>query len=123
MPALISTKTHAAMDYVLGPTLLAVPNLLGLESSSPSAVAPRAVGLSAIVVNVFTDHELGLAQAIPMRTHLMLDAGSGVALAAVPWLTGEARKGARYWLPHLVVGVKEVAFAFLTERQPSRSGG
>src|SRR4051812_37370296 len=118
MPALISTKTHAALDYVLGPTLVAVPTLLRLDESSPAAVAPRAVGLTAIVANVFTDHELALAPAIPMKAHLMLDAGSGVALAAVPWLTGEARRGVRYWLPHLLVGAKEVTLALVTEREP-----
>jgi hypothetical protein len=57
-----------------------------------------------------------------MRAHLAADAAAGVALAAVPWVTGAARKGVRHWLPHALAGANEVALAFLTRtEEPQRS--
>jgi hypothetical protein len=46
---------------------------------------------------------------------------SGGLLAAVPWMTGSARNGKRYWIPHAVVGATEVALALTTKTEPPRT--
>jgi hypothetical protein len=46
------------------------------------------LGLGAIAYSLFIDYELGVVRTIPMTAHLGLDAGSGVILAASPWIFG-----------------------------------
>jgi hypothetical protein len=60
---------------------------------------------------LFTDYELGAFRALPMPVHLALDAAKGVFMAASPWLFGFAKKGTRYWLPHVLMGVADVLAA------------
>jgi hypothetical protein len=94
-PRPIPTKVHAALDYVTAPTLALAPELFRLNGGRASAVAPRVAGVGAGVYSALTDYELGARKVIPMRVHLFLDALSGVALAAAPWVAGSARKGTR----------------------------
>jgi hypothetical protein len=49
-----------------------------------------------------------------MPVHLALDAASGALLASSPWLFGFAKDGARYWLPHVLVGTQEMLAAATT---------
>ena len=117
----IPTSVHGVVDYVTAPVLIAAPDIFRMRQASPAAIAPRATGAAAAVYSTLTDYELGLRRVIPMRVHLMLDAASGAALAAVPWLSRSARSGKRYWLPHAVVGAAEVALALMTKKQPPRT--
>jgi hypothetical protein len=122
----IPTKVHGVLDYVTAPTLAAAPELFRLNGSRASALAPRVVGTGAAVYSALTDYELGVRRVIPMRVHLLLDAGGGAVLAAVPWLFGSARRGIRHWLPHALVGAMEIGLALTTREQPpvtSRFGG
>jgi hypothetical protein len=57
-------------------------------------------------------------QVIPMRAHLAVDAATGVALAAVPQLTGARKQGKRYWIPYLAIGALEIGLAALTKTEP-----
>jgi hypothetical protein len=118
----IPTNVHAAVDYVTAPALVAAPELLRLNGSRASAVAPRAAGLGAALYSALTDYELGVRRLIPMKAHLALDAATGALLAAAPWLFGSAREGARHWLPHALVGGSEVGLALSTETEPRRRG-
>jgi hypothetical protein len=122
----IPTKVHGVLDYVTAPALAAAPELFRLNGSRASALAPRVVGTGAAVYSALTDYELGVRRVIPMRVHLLLDAGGGAALAAVPWLFGSARRGMRHWLPHALVGATEIGLALTTRERPpvtSRLGG
>ena len=118
MSRVIPTRIHGLLDLLTPPSLLAVPALLRLEGG-PAALAPRVVGGTAAVYSLLTDYETAPKKLIPMPVHLALDAVSGAALAAVPWLSGDARRGTRYWLPHAVAGGTEVALALLTQTTPS----
>jgi hypothetical protein len=117
----IPTSIHGAVDQVVGPTLVAAPELFRLPRTSPEGIAPRATGAVAAVYSNLTDYELSFKHLIPMRVHLALDAMSGAALAAVPWLTGAHKRGLRHWLPLTAIGTFEVAMALTTETERRRS--
>src|SRR4051812_794897 len=116
---IIPTRIHAISDYVTGAALVAAPTVLGLDGGTVSALAPRVVGLGATTYSALTDYELGVRRVIPMPVHLAADAMAGVALAAAPRSAGDARRGARSWRPHAVVGAKEVLLAALTQTRPA----
>ena len=116
----IPTQVHAIADYVTGPVLTAAPELFRMRGGGPSVLAPRIAGTGATAYSALTDYELGVRRVLPMRAHLALDAASGVALAATPWLFGTARRGKRYWVPHALVGATELAFAVATRTEPKR---
>ena len=111
----ITTRMHGVIDYTTGAALLAAPEILRLEGVRASALAPRVAGAGATVYSALTDYEHGLARRIPMRAHLALDAASGAALAASPWILGYARHGRRHWLPHMIVGTGEIVTALATK--------
>ena len=113
----ISTRMHGVVDYTTSAALLAAPELFGLKGVRASALAPRLAGAGGAVYSAFTDYEHGVARRIPMRAHLALDAMSGAALAASPWILGYARHGRRHWLPHAVVGAGEVLTALTTQTE------
>jgi hypothetical protein len=80
------------------------------------------LGAAATAYTPLTDYELGVKRVLPLRAHLALDAVGGAALAAVPWITGAARKGPRHWLPHAVLGGNELLLALTTRtEQPRRA--
>lgn len=57
-----------------------------------------------------------MVRLLPMPAHLLLDALSGVLLAASPWLFGFAD---RVRAPHLLAGLFEIAAAVTTRTTPS----
>ncbi|HZR95563.1 MAG TPA: hypothetical protein VFA56_07700 [Gaiellaceae bacterium] len=117
----IPTSVHGAVDHVVGPALIAAPELLRLSKTSPEGVVPRVNGIAAALCSNLTDYELSLKNVIPMRLHLALDAVAGATLAAVPLVTGARKRGTRHWLPHTLVGAFEIAMALTTEKEAPRS--
>jgi hypothetical protein len=118
----ISTKAHAAADYVNGFALLTAPNLLaGVDWRARGVL--RGVGAMTLVTSTLTDYELGVRRRMPMPVHLTLDAATGALLRlAVPGLRRRSR-GLGGWLPHALVGAGEIAMASLTARQPGAKSG
>ena len=114
----LSTRIHGVLDYLMGALLIASPWLLGFADAPNEAAVwvPVALGAGALVYSLLTDYELGLVRKIPMPTHLALDAGAGVLLAASPWLFGFAEW---VWVPHLVLGLLEVGAALVTRKHPA----
>lgn len=114
----IPTQVHGVLDYLTGGALLAAPGLLGLQDEPRAALALRLAGGGATIYSLLTDYELGLLKVLPMPAHLALDAMSGVLLASSPWLFGFAQRGARFWLPHTLVGATEVLAAGTSKTGP-----
>jgi hypothetical protein len=110
----VSTRTHGIVDYATAGALLAAPELFRLKNVRSSALAPRIAATATTGMSALTDYELGLVRALPIKAHLALDAAAGALLAASPWILGYGRAGVRYWLPHTVVGLAEVAVALVT---------
>jgi hypothetical protein len=111
----IPTRVHGMVDYAMGILLIVAPWLLGFAAGGAETWVPVILGAAAIGYSLFTDYELGLVRKIPMSTHLGLDFGSGVLLAASPWLFGFA---SLVYLPHLILGRVEIGAALTTRRTP-----
>jgi hypothetical protein len=112
----LTTRVHGVLDYAMGALLLALPFVLGLDRGAPEAWVPMALGAAVIAYSLLTDYELGVARRIGMPVHLWLDALGGVLLAASPWLFGF---DTHVWVPHLALGLLELAVASLTNTIPS----
>ncbi|MDQ3866273.1 MAG: hypothetical protein M3304_05540 [Actinomycetota bacterium] len=119
----IPTKVHGVIDYATSGALLAAPELFRLKEVRRSALAPRLAGAAATAYSAFTDYELGVVKALPMKAHLALDAASGVLLASSPWALGYRRNGVRHWLPHTLVGLSELAVALTSKSDSDGDGG
>jgi hypothetical protein len=116
----VPTSVHAVTDSLTSPALAAAPTVFRMREGGASALVPRVAGAGTAAYGSVTDYELGVRRLLPMRVHLVLDAVSGTALAAAPWLFGSAKRGKRYWLPHALVGATEVALAVTTKTEPER---
>jgi hypothetical protein len=112
---MIPTRIHGVIDYVVGALLIVAPYLFGFADGSAAQWVPQLLGVAALVYSLLTDYELGAMRVIPMPAHLGLDIGSGILLAASPWLFGFAD---RIWWPHVVVGVMEIVIPLMTQRRP-----
>lgn len=114
----LSTRGHGPLDYLTGLLLIALPWLGGFSYTGPEGAVPVALGVAAILYSLLTAYEWGLVGIIPMTVHLAFDFGSGVLLAASPWLFGFAD---RVWLPHALIGLFEVTAAVITRPVPGRT--
>lgn len=115
----IPTMIHGVLDYIIGAALIMAPWLFGFADYGGAASwVPIILGIGVILYSMFTDYELGLVKSIPMSTHLMFDIIGGIILALSPWMFGFAD---RVMIPHLVVGLFEIAAGLMTERHPRRA--
>jgi hypothetical protein len=111
----IPTRVHGMVDYAMGALLIVAPWLFGFAAGGAETWVPVILGAGAIGYSLFTDYELGMVRKIPMGTHLALDAGSGVVLAASPWIFGFADL---VYLPHVILGLLEIGAALMTHTTP-----
>lgn len=113
----IPTRVHGYLDYGLGVLLIAAPWLLGFNDAGAATWVPVVLGVGIIIYSLFTAYELGAIPAIKMPVHLGLDAAGGILLAASPWIFQFADE---VWIPHLVLGLVEIATAATTSTTPAR---
>ena len=115
----VPTFVHGMADYGVGIILILAPYVFGFTDGSAAQYVPQVLGAGAILYSLFTDYELGWRRAIPMPAHLVLDALSGILLAASPWIFGFED---RIVAPHLIFGLFEIVAAVTTRAQaPDRS--
>lgn len=116
----ITTRTHGIIDYLFGLFLIAAPYLLGFADGSAAQWVPQLVGAAILGASLLTNYEYGALRLIPMPVHLALDIGTGILLAASPWLFGFAD---RVMWPHLILGLMEIGVALMTRAVPEIEGG
>lgn len=118
---MISTRMHGVIDYVVGALLIIVGGFL-YQRETAAGLVPLALGVSTILYSLLTAYEHGVWRVIPMKGHLLLDALSGVFLAASPWIFDFDEV---IWWPHVLVGVMELGAVAMTARVSpvERSGG
>jgi hypothetical protein len=113
---MIPTKTHAALDYLMGPILIVAPWLFGFSADVTATSLALIFGLAVLGMALFTNFELGVVGVLPVREHLGIDVIAGIFLAASPWLFGFA--SLIFW-PHLVAGAMLLMLGLLTNRIPA----
>jgi hypothetical protein len=118
--ALISTKLHGVLDYAGGIASLAAPKVL---RDRRAGALMAATGAGTLATSSLTDYELGIFRKLPMRAHLLADAGTGALLLAGAVVLQRSKAKVLDWAPLAVVGITELAAAALTERQPSDRAG
>ena len=107
----IHSRAHGILDYLVGVLLIIAPTLMGF-ADGPEKWVPVILGIATIIYSLLTDYELGALRLLPFRTHLVIDAFSGVFLALSPWLFGFAD---RVFVPHLVLGLAELGVVMLSK--------
>jgi hypothetical protein len=116
----IDAALHGATDYTAGALLTTVfPRLAGIQGT-PSARQVRLAGAIHAGYSTVTDYPLGVAKLLPYQAHLALDAIGALALAATPFVTGQFKRGTKYWAPHVGVALFELSSLALTD--PSGRG-
>lgn len=111
----ITTQMHGVADYITSVALITAPMLINEKKTSPESIIPMALGAGTLVTSLMTDYELGVSKNIKMPVHLGIDIASGLFLAASPWIFGFSK---RTWVPHVAIGLMEVAIALTTETEP-----
>ncbi len=99
---LISTKTHALTDYIIGLMLIASPWIFNFATQGPEMWIPMLIGFYLLTESVFTRYENGIFPLLPMQTHLIIDIAAGVFLSFSPWLF---RFDELISFPHLFIGL------------------
>ena len=115
----LPTRVHGVVDYVVGALLIVSPWLFGFADGGAQQWVPVILGVGALLYSLITDYELSIAHILPMSVHLMLDAGSGVLLAASPWIFGFSDE--LKWF-HVIVGLGEIAASLMTRTHSHRDG-
>ena len=95
----VTKQIHAWLDYPVAMVLLVAPSLLSLGNSHPLAFWLSAgTGVAALLLTIFTDHQLGLFPVLPYSFHLAVDFAVGAVFLAAPFVFGfYGLDAAYYW--------------------------
>jgi hypothetical protein len=111
---LLSTQTHGIVDYLTAGALLVMPRVLGWNKNVSRLLTMA--GLGALAYSLFTRYEVGLVKLLPMKSHLAMDAVSGLTLATAPLWLNERNERMNNTL--VGIGLFEIMAAFTTETEP-----
>jgi len=111
---MISSKIHAALDYIVGILLIAAPWLLGFADKTAATLIPVILGASTIIYSLFTNYEYSLIRLVPYKIHLTIDFIAGLLLLASPWLFGFSD---RIYLSHVILGAFEITAVLLSRKE------
>jgi hypothetical protein len=114
-PRPIDSTLHGVTDYTAGTTLMTVfPRWAGIEGTESARQIRRAGAIHAGYA-MLTDYPLGVVKVIPYQAHLALDAVGALALAATPFVTGQFKKGAKHWVPHVALCLFELGSLMMSD--------
>jgi hypothetical protein len=111
----ISTLVHGMLDFTTAAMVATVPRRLGASPALSGLLTVKALGV--LAYSLCTRYELGLIKALPMRTHLALDAMTGAGKCVLPLLFSNEPAAVRLWL--LGTGVFELFVTFSTDPEPA----
>jgi hypothetical protein len=121
MRQLIGRKQHGVADYTYVPTVLAAPNLVHFASNTTPARLSRGFAAASLANALFTRAEWGAVKVLPYRAHLAIDAGTGVAALAAPWMFGFSNDR-RARNTFLAMGVTALVVTLLSHPEEMRAG-
>ena len=114
-PRPIDSTLHGVTDYSVGAFLLtAFPKVAGIEGTE-SAKQVRIAGAVHAGYSTVTDYPLGIAKLIPYRAHLALDLVGALAIGALPFVTGQWKKGRKHWVPHVALAAFELQSLMMSD--------
>jgi hypothetical protein len=114
-PRPVDSTLHGVVDYMAGATLTTVmPRLAGVEGTR-SGRQMRAAGAVHAGYSTMTNYPLGIVKLIPFKAHLALDAAGAVAVGALPFITGQYKRGRRQWVPHVALSAFELISLAMTD--------
>ena len=114
-PRPIDSTLHGVTDYTLGTLLMTVlPKAAGVEGTE-SATQMRVTGAAHAAYSTLTDYPLGIVKLIPYKVHLAIDAVGAIAVGALPFITGQYRKGPKHFVPHLALAAFELQSLLLSD--------
>ncbi len=116
----IGPTAHGAIDYGFVTMQVLAPRLFGLPG--PTRVLCYAFAASQGLLNVLTDHSLGLVRVVPLRVHGQLETPFVPALLLLPWATGALKQqnARRYFLSFFGIAL---ANYLLTDYNAYEPGG
>lgn len=112
---IISPKLHAYLDYVISGILILFPLIFGYKLEEADSWIPLVAGLTFLTYTIFTrfrDEHFGI---ISLKTHLILDVITGLAVAITPWF-GEFAGRPPYI--QTILGIMIWVFAAMTQVVP-----
>ncbi len=113
---LFSIQIHGVLDYLSVAGLLALPRVLRWSPTVTQLLSGAA--LATLGYSLLTDYDYGLIKVLPFKTHLALDAASGLLLTSAPfWLRDEDQ---RVRAALLGIGLFELSAATGTETAPGQ---
>jgi hypothetical protein len=121
----ISPFLHGVAEYVVAALLIAAPFLLAFDSEAATAVS-IVTGVVVLVITASSDLPTGLAKALPVTIHAVLDVVAAAFLIASPFLfdfTGESSPTAFMILLGVVHLLLTIGTRFLPPRDRGRVGG
>ncbi len=111
----VDATLHGVVDYTMGTLLMtALPRLVGLAGTTAGRQI-RVAGAVHAGYSTVTDYPLGIARLLPFKAHLALDALGALALGATPFVTGQAARGRRAWVPHVALAAFELGSLAMTD--------
>ena len=111
----VDATLHGVVDYNAGALLLtAFPRLAGIEGTRSAKQVRTAAAVHA-GYSTLTDYPLGMVKLIPFKAHLAIDALGAVALGALPFITGQWKKGRKHWVPHVGLAAFELTSLLMTD--------
>jgi hypothetical protein len=107
-PRPVDATLHGVVDYSAATLLTTVfPRLANIQGTR-SARQIRIAGAIHGTYSTFTDYPLGTVKVLPYKAHLAIDAIGALALAATPFVTGQFKRGADQWVPHVALALFEL---------------
>lgn len=95
----VTRTMHAYLDYPVALSLMTLPFVLGLGMSNPLARwLAVGTGVAALILTLFTDHELGVIRVLPYWFHLLVDISVGLLFIAAPIVFGFEGLDALYYM-------------------------
>jgi len=104
-------RVHQVIDYLVGFFLIGAPWLLEFTRGGFETWVPVAAGSAVLFYSFFTDYESRDWRLLPFRTHLILDACTGLVLCISPWVFAFSD---RIYAPHFLIGLIELSFLVVT---------
>ena len=109
---------HGIIEYAIGVFLIAAPFLFDFDSSAATAVAIVG-GILTLVIGASTDSPTGLARAIPLNIHMVLDFVVSIVFIASPFLFRFSDDSTATAL-FIVVGIAGLLLTIATRFKPAR---